>query len=97
MKDQIGISQIVQSKPHIISRKEKNCHLLVNRENGVVLVINDLGLGIWKIMAEKIRVKEIVAKLMNKYNVEFEDSKRETIKFINELVKNNFLYVNSHE
>lgn len=97
MKDQIGLSQIVQSKPHIISRKEKNCYLLVNRENGVVLVINDLGLEIWRIMREKIRVKEMVEKLMNKYNVEFEDSKRETVKFINELLKNNFLYLNSHE
>lgn len=96
MKSEIKLSQTVQSKPHIISRKEENCYLLVNRKNGAVLVVNDLGIEIWNYMSRKIRVGEIVEKLMKKYDVEFEHSERETIKFIDELLKNGFLDLKNH-
>jgi hypothetical protein len=83
----------VQAKPHIISRKEKNCYLLVNRENGRVLVVNDVGIEIWNATKEKIKVADVIEKLMKKYGVKFEDSKRETTKFVKELLRNELLAV----
>lgn len=87
---------MVQSKPHIISRKEKNCYLLVNRENGAVLVTNSLGMEIWNQMSKKQRMVDIVKKLMERYGVEFEESKAETVKFVDELLKNDFVLLDKH-
>lgn len=87
------LSQVVQAKPHIFSRKEKNCYLLVNRQNGAVLVVNDLGIEIWNSMKEKVKVVDIIEKLMRKYSVKFQDSKRETTRFVEELLENEFLAV----
>lgn len=91
MKVEIKLSQAVQSKPHILSRKEKNCYLLVNRKNGTVLVVNDLGIEIWNQISRKIMVKDLVENLAKKYNVEFELSRTETIKLLEELLQNDFL------
>jgi len=91
VKNEIKLSQMVQSTPHVICRKEKNCYLLVNRKNSAVLVVNDVGMEIWNHMSMRITVGEIVEKLRKKYDVEFEDSKRETIKFIKELLENGFI------
>lgn len=97
MKKEIKLSQTVQSKPHIISRKEKNCYLLVNRENRAVLVVNDLGIDIWNQISSKTAVRDLIEKLMKKYNVQFQLAKRETIKFLTELLNNEFLCLNDDE
>lgn len=77
-------------KPHIIVRKEKNCYLLVNRENGAILAVNDVGIAIWHQLSNKMTVKELIQKMMEKYNVNFELSKRETVRFIKSLLDYGF-------
>lgn len=77
-------------KQHIIVRKEKNCYLLVNRENGAILAVNEVGIDIWYQLSNKMTVKELIQKMMEKYNVNFELSKRETIRFIKNLLDNGF-------
>jgi len=91
LKDVAEILQTVQAKPHIISRKEKNCYLLVNRKNGAVLAVNDLGIEIWNMMKEKVMIKNVIEELAKKYDVAFEESKGEVMRFVRELSVNEFL------
>lgn len=95
--DNVKLSQTVQAKPHIIIRKEKNCYLLVNRENGAVLAVNDLGIEMWKYLTKRTTIERVVRKLAEKYKVGFESSKMETLKFIEELLKNDFLKMRNCE
>jgi len=91
--NKIKLSHTVKPEPHTLCRKEKNCYLLVNRKNGAVLVVNDLGIDIWNHISEKITVEELVKKLMKKYHVRFELSLKETLKFIEELLRNEFVHL----
>ncbi|MEM2105494.1 MAG: PqqD family protein [Candidatus Bathyarchaeia archaeon] len=97
MKDKIKLSHVIIPKPHIIARKEKNCYLLVNRENGAILAVNDVGMDMWHQLFNKMTVGELIQKIMEKYNVKFELSKKETIKFIENLLKNEFANVSDSE
>lgn len=97
MKKEVKLSQVVQSKPHIIIRKEKNCYLLIDREKRAVLVVNDLGMDIWNQISRKTAVKDLIGKVMKKHNVQFEPAKREAIKFLTELLNNEFLCLNDDE
>jgi hypothetical protein len=90
MENKMELFHVVKPKPNIIVRKEKNCYLLVNRENGAILAVNDVGIDIWNQILGRITVKELIERLMKKYNIEFELSKQETLKFIKELLKNGF-------
>lgn len=67
----------------------------MNRENGAVLVVNELGVEIWNIIKEKIKLMELIKKLAKKYDVTFADSKREATKFIEELFKNEFVVISN--
>jgi hypothetical protein len=63
------------------------------RQARALLVVNDLGIEIWNTMKDKIKVADIIEKLMKKYGVKFDDSKRETTKFVEELLRNELLAV----
>jgi len=93
VEGRIELFQVVKPKPNIIVRKEKNCYLMVNRENGAILAVNDVGIDIWNQISGRITVKELIERVMEKYNIEFELSKEETLKFIKELLKNGFAQI----
>lgn len=80
----------VEQKPNIIVRKEKNCYLLVSRQSGVVLAINEIGLDAWSLLTGA-SVSDVIKKLADKYEVSFEECKEEIIKFLEKLVENNLI------
>jgi hypothetical protein len=80
----------VERKPNIIVRKEKNCYLLVSRQSGTVLAINNIGLDAWNLLTG-VPVMTVIKKLAEKYTVEFEECKEEIVKFLEKLVENNLI------
>jgi len=63
----------------------------VNRENGIVLVLNDLGMEIWNCLSDKVTIEDVVKKFAEKYNAELEVVSEEILNFIKKLLENGFL------
>lgn len=75
--------------PNVIVRKEENCYLLVNRNVGKVLVINDVGFRIWHLLP-KLTIKTIIDKIAEEYEVDVTLGEKEVLKFAKKILENNF-------
>jgi len=74
--------------PNVIVRKEQNCYLLVNRNNGKVLVINDVGFKIWHLLPE-LTIKAIIDRIVEEYQVDEILCEQEVLKFAKKMLQNN--------
>lgn len=80
----------VKQKPNVIVRKEENCYLLVNRKNGKLLVIDDIGFKTWTLL-QKAPVKAVVKKLAREYAVDAATCEEEVTKLTKRLLAYGFV------
>jgi hypothetical protein len=80
----------VNRKPHIVVRKEENGYLLVNRENGIVLALNEIGYETWLLLVG-LQVKEITERISKKHSIRIDECQEQVLKLVNILLENDYV------
>ena len=62
--------------------------VLVDSDKGNIIHLNETGAEIWKILNESRSVSEIVTHVRDTFNVDAETAERDTLEFLEDLVKN---------
>lgn len=61
--------------------------VMMSVENGEYYSLSPIGTRIWEILKNKMNFKQLVEKLMQEYDVDYNTCKEDTAEFVNELIK----------
>jgi hypothetical protein len=67
--------------------------VMMDVNNGVYIGMNSVGSNIWKLLAEAVSVKDIVASLTNQYDVNPAQCEAETLTYLQQMLEQNMLIV----
>jgi hypothetical protein len=67
--------------------------VMMHVDTGKYYGMDTVGSRIWELIAEEIQVKEVIGKLMEEYDVEEEQCKKDVLEFLNELYENKLVEV----
>ena len=67
--------------------------VMMDMTSGDYLGLNGVGTSIWKIIEQTTKVSDIVNKLMGEYEVDQATCETETLKYLNELAKENLIII----
>ena len=67
--------------------------VMMNIQSGKYFGMDAIGSRIWQLVEEKIQVKEIIAQLLEEYNVTEEQCSNDVLEFLNELYEQNLVQV----
>jgi hypothetical protein len=90
----IRLNSIVQrNEAKFLANKLGDELVMMNMENGDFITMNKVGADIWELTNEPIEVNELIAKLLDLYNTNDIQCKRETMDFLNNsAVQNIFIF-----
>jgi len=67
--------------------------VMMNIQSGKYFGMDAIGSRIWQLVEEKIRVKDIIAQLLEEYDVTEEQCRSDVLEFLNELYEQNLVEV----
>jgi len=67
--------------------------VMMNIQSGKYFGMDAVGSRIWQLIEEKIRVKDIIAELLEEYDVTEEQCRSDVLEFLNELYEQNLIQV----
>ena len=67
--------------------------VMMNIQSGKYFGMDAVGSRIWQLIEEKIRVKDIIAQLLEEYDVTEEQCRSDVLEFLNELYEQNLVQV----
>ena len=67
--------------------------VMMNIDTGKYYGMDAIGSRIWELIADEIQVKELIGKLMEEYDVEEEQCRKDVLEFLNQLNANKLLQV----
>ena len=67
--------------------------VMMNIQSGKYFGMDAIGSRIWQLVEEKIQVKEIIAQLLEEYDVTEEQCHSDVLEFLNELYEQNLVQV----
>ena len=67
--------------------------VMMNVDTGKYYGMDTVGSRIWELIAEEIQVREVIAKLMEEYDVGEEQCEKDVLEFLNELYENKLVNV----
>lgn len=74
----------------IIERKEENCYLLISRETGHKLVLNESSFFVWT-LCEDAHINDIINKVVHKYNMDQREAEEKIHNLIDVLCQKGFI------
>lgn len=83
-------SEIIRN-PNIVTRIINSKALLVNYENNELFWLNSSGIFLWDLLSKSIQIEILIKKFQRKYQVNFQSTKQEVVKFISNLFKEQFI------
>ena len=89
----ISIDSEVKRNNEVFTSEIDEEVVMMNVDTGRYFGMDDVGSRIWKLLKERIRVKEIVNTLLKEYDVSEEECTNDVIEFLNELKNNNLLQI----
>jgi hypothetical protein len=84
-KKAIGPDTVLQRKPDLLFNQIDGEVVMLSIENSEYYGMDQVGSRIWELLAKPLHFKELVAKLMDEYEVSEEQCTKDTLAFINKL------------
>jgi hypothetical protein len=75
----------------VVLRQEEDEAILFDPETSDVIVINSTGRYIWELLVQKLNKEEILAKVMDRFEVTLDQAEEDLDKFISDLKTRNFI------
>ena len=94
----IGLGSVLSHSPTIVTRKTGSEYVLVPVSNNIaemdsVYTLNETGAFIWEQIDGKRTIKELIAAMINEYDIDEETAMKDVFSFIENL--NNYLITKS--
>ena len=88
----IGLGSVLSQSPTIVTRKTGNEYVLVPVSNNIadmdsVYTLNETGAFIWEQIDGKRTIKELIAAMINEYDIDEETAMKDVFSFIENLSK----------
>lgn len=77
--------------PEIDSSELNGEKVMMNLDKGLYFNLNRVGSDMWDILGKESTIDEIVEKMIDKYDVSFDECKKEVILFIDKLIENELI------
>jgi len=88
----IKLNDKIIQNPNVVSRTINNKEvLLINYENSSVFLLNFTGLFLWNLLSVPTEVNSLLKIFQRKYQIDFQQAKKDLIKFISDLFKERFI------
>ena len=93
----IGLGSVLSHSPTIVTRKTGSEYVLVPVSNNIaemdsVYTLNETGAFIWEQIDGKRTIKELIAAMINEYDIDEETAMKDVFSFIENLSK--YLIIN---
>lgn len=93
-KQNIELSSIIEKKSNLDVTELNGEKIMMNLERGEYLALNDVGSRIWEIIDEYVNVNDIINKLTNEYNIDFETCRKSVLEFLGSLNDAELIHIN---
>ena len=91
MKQTITTDTFIKRNNEVFASEIDDEVVMMNIQSGKYFGMDAIGSRIWQLVEEKIQVKEIIAQLLEEYNVTEEQCRNDVLEFLNELYEQNLV------
>ncbi|AZV56469.1 lasso peptide biosynthesis PqqD family chaperone [Clostridium sp. AWRP] len=89
----INEQTMIKRVKDVVSAELDDMTVMMSIENGSYYGFNEISTVIWAFIEENIKVKDLVRKLTDEFDVSTEECEKDVIKFLNELKKLNLVEI----
>lgn len=90
------LNKFVVRNPNIASRIVDGEAIIMTPQDEILHSLNAVGTKIWELCDGKSRVKEIIGKVHEEFNVDLKAVQKDVVEFIEELVQKGMLILEEH-
>lgn len=83
----------IEQNKEVFAGEIDNETVMMHIQTGKYYGLDDIGSRIWKMAEEKIRVKEIIVKLMEEFDVDEQQCEKDVIELLNDMKANDLIRV----
>jgi hypothetical protein len=91
----VRLHDIVSASPSQISTTLGDESIVLELQAGTYFGVNDVGTAVWKFLQQPRPVADVIAHVLQRYEVSAEQAEAEVLAFLEELTKRNLVSVNS--
>lgn len=81
----------IEQNKEVFAGKIDNETVMMHIQTGKYYGLDDIGSRIWKMAEEKIQVKEIIAQLIDEFDVDKQQCEKDVIELLNDLKSNDLI------
>ena len=90
---EIGPDTVLQRKQDILFNKVDGEVVMLSIENGEYYGMDKVGSRIWELLEYPIKLHQIISILLNEFLVSYEICLSETVKYLNQLINKNLIFI----
>ena len=91
--DQVSLSYKVTQKEGMVVTDMDHEKVMLSIENGKYYNLGEVGGEIWELIAKPIEVSQVIAALLEQYQVDYSECMEQVIAFLNHLLRENLIHV----
>ena len=91
----ITTDSVVRRNEEVFASEIDNEVVMMNIQTGKYYGLDEIGSRIWELMKQKIKVKDLIKKLLEEYDVSEQECEKDVLELLMELQSNDLVILNN--